>query len=441
VAAEAARGDDTGQLRVAVVGAGWAGLAAAVAATEAGHAVSLFEMAPQPGGRARQVPAREDGAAPLDNGQHLLIGAYRETLRLMAQVGVDLDAVLWRTPLHLVDTQGRGLRLPPGTPLASFLRGVLAHPVWTWGERWALLRHAAAWRWRGFTCEATLTVGQLTRALPQRVRDELIDPLCVAALNTPADEASAQVFLRVLKDALLAGPGSADLLFPRQPLSALWPTPAMAWLEDHGATLRGHHRVQALRAGRQGPGTWQVDGEDFDRVILATPPQEAARLCGSIAPAWSALADALQHEPIATVYLHSPGTRLAASMLRLDSDAHQRPGQFVLDHGHWGGEPGRLALVVSGAGPWLAGGPAALTAAAVWQLEQALGPALRSPLRPLQTLVDKRATFRCTAGLRRPARHIAPGLQAAGDYVDGPYPATLEGAMQAGVAAARELGT
>lgn len=409
-------------------------MAAAVTATEAGHAVTLFEMAPQPGGRARQVTSPHPGPT-LDNGQHLLIGAYRETLRLMALVGVDLDAALWRTPLHLVDAQGRGLRLPPGAPVPAFLRGVWGHARWSAGERWALLRHAAAWRWRGFTCDPALTVATLTRGLPMRVRDELIDPLCVAALNTPADEASAQVFLRVLRDALLAGPGSADLLFPRQPLSALWPTPALQWLQARGAVFT-HRRVQAVTHGHA---QWHIDGEPFDHVVIATPPGEAARLCAPLNPAWSALAAGLRHEPIATVYLHSPGTRLPMPMVRLDSDTHSRPGQFVLDHGHWGEATGRLVLVVSGAGPWLAQGQEALTAASKRQLAQALGPALRGPLQHLRTLVDKRATFRCTAGLRRPPRHIAEGLQAAGDYVDGPYPATLEGAMQAGVNAARAL--
>lgn len=423
---------------VGIIGAGWAGLAAAVTAVAAGHAVTLFEMAPQPGGRARRVSSPHPDSPALDNGQHLLIGAYRETLRLMALVGVDLSAALWRTPLHLVDAQGRGLRLPPGPPTLSFLRGVWSHPAWTAGERWALLRQAMAWRWRGFACASSLTVGELTRELPQRVRDELIEPLCVAALNTPADEASAQVFLRVLHDALLAGPGSADLLFPRQPLSALWPEPALGWLQAHGAVFAGHHRVQHVERD-PAPGAWRVDGAAFDGVIVATPPGEAARLCAAVDPAWAGLARGLQHEPIATVYLHSPGTRLPMPMVRLDADLQQRPGQFVLDHGHWGPAEGHLALVVSGAGPWLAQGQDALTHAAQRQLTQALGPLLRSPLRPVQTLIDKRATFRCTAGLRRPPGRISDGLHAAGDYVAGPYPATLEGAVRAGIQAVRDL--
>ena len=108
------------RLRVAVVGGGWAGLAAAVRATALGHQVTLFEMAPQLGGRARSVT---HGGLTLDNGQHILIGAYRDTLALMRQVGVDPDAVLHREPLTLRYPDGSGLRLPAGPALLAFARG------------------------------------------------------------------------------------------------------------------------------------------------------------------------------------------------------------------------------------------------------------------------------------------------------------------------------
>ena len=110
---------------VAVVGAGWAGLAAAVRAREAGHAVTLFEMAAQLGGRARSVDI--EGHA-LDNGQHILIGAYQRTLALMRTVGADPQALLTRLPLTLLYPDGRGLRLPPGPALPGFVRGVLSLP-------------------------------------------------------------------------------------------------------------------------------------------------------------------------------------------------------------------------------------------------------------------------------------------------------------------------
>jgi hydroxysqualene dehydroxylase len=199
---------------VAVVGAGWAGLAAAVRATEAGHRVTLFEMAREAGGRARGVEL--DGFA-LDNGQHILIGAYRETLALMRLVGADPDALLDRRPLALLDAQGRGLALPSGPAVPAFVRAVVALRGWTVRERAALLGAALRWRLIGFTAPAEATVATLVRHLPARVREDLIEPLCVAALNTPSSQASARVFLRVLRDALFSGPGAPSSRARRWP--------------------------------------------------------------------------------------------------------------------------------------------------------------------------------------------------------------------------------
>ena len=220
--------------QVAVVGGGWAGLAAAVAATQRDHRVSLLEMAPQLGGRARSVA--HDGAQ-LDNGQHILIGAYAQSLALMRTVGVEPDTALLRMPLRLRYPEHEGLSLPPGAPLTSFARGVMTHPGWPLAARLRLLAAAAGWLLRGFKCAPSLSVAQLCAGLPAVVRHELVEPLCVAALNTPAREASARVFLRVLHDALFSGSGGADLLLPRADLGVLLPDAAAAWLAKHGADL------------------------------------------------------------------------------------------------------------------------------------------------------------------------------------------------------------
>jgi squalene-associated FAD-dependent desaturase len=415
--------------RLAVVGGGWAGLAAAVEATRRGHAVTLFEMAPQLGGRSRAV---EVAGLSLDNGQHILIGAYLETLALMRTVGVEPEAAFLRMPLTLAYPDGTGLRLRGGSPGPAFAAAVLRAHGWRWGERLSLLRTAAVWGAKGFDCEPALTVADLSARLPASVRAELIDPLCVAALNTPATEASAQVFLRVLKDALFAAPGSADLLLPRASLSALLPEPAARWLAAQGAALRLQRRVEAIVPEAAG---WRVDGESFDGVVLAATPREAARLAQAISPDWSRKADALRYEPIVTVYLRGEGARLPWPMLALRAGA-AAPAQFVLDRGQLGGSPGLLAFVVSGAQAWVDRGLEAVQEAAIEQARRDLGLVLA----PVRTLTEKRATFRCTPALARPPMQIAPGLIAAGDHVAGPYPATLEGAVRSGVAAARAMG-
>ncbi|MBX3624395.1 MAG: hydroxysqualene dehydroxylase HpnE [Rhizobacter sp.] len=412
--------------RVAVVGGGWAGLAAAVEATRRGHEVTLYEMAPQLGGRARAV---DFGDALLDNGQHILIGAYAQTLALMRFVGVDLDRALLRTPLKVTYPDGAGLQLQAGSPLITFASAVMRYPGWGWREKQAMLMASTGWALRRFRCDPQLTVSQLTARLPAKVRDELLDPLCVAALNTPAPQASAAVFLRVLKDALFSGPGSADLLLPRQRLSELWPTPAARWLKASGATVHVSTRVERLVADQ---GRWQLDGASFDAVVLACTANEAARLTAPIAPEWSAQAAQLRYEPIVTVYAKQPTPkRLPQPMMALRSnDVH--PAQFAFDLGALGGPDGVIAFVVSGAAEWVARGMAAVEQAALQQAHAAFGGL---PLQALRTTTEKRATFLCTPGLRRPAQHIAAGLLAAGDYVEGPYPATLEGATRSGLAA------
>lgn len=417
--------------RVAVVGGGWAGLAAAVEATRRGHQVTLYEMAPQLGGRAREV---DFGEAKLDNGQHIMIGAYSQTLALMRFVGVDLGQALLRTPLRVTYPDGAGLQLQPGSPLIAFSLAVLRYPGWGLREKLALLGTSTRWALRGFRCAPGLSVEQLCARLPPKVRDELLDPLCVAALNTPAPQASASVFLRVLKDALFSGPGSADLLLPRWRLSELWPRPAARWLKASGVALHVGHRVDRLEADGTG---WRLDGTAFDSVVLACTAHEASRLTRLVAPGWSAETAALHYEPIVTVYARSEGAkRLPQPMMALRSDARQ-PAQFAFDLGALGGPDGVIALVVSGAASWVAQGMDMVERAALQQAQAAFAPQLAGPLTALQTTIEKRATFLCTPSLKRPAARILPNLWAAGDYVEGPYPATLEGAIRAGITAAQ----
>lgn len=424
---------------IAVVGGGWAGLAAAVEATQRGARVTLIEMAHHVGGRARSLAAATQSGTVHDNGQHILVGAYRDTLALMRAVGIDPLNALRRLPLTLVDPAGNGLRLPPGHPAFAFVRGVWQWTQWPRRDRLRLLATAAGWGLRGFRCRPGTTVAQLAAAAGPRARRDLLDPLCVAALNTPAEEASASVFLRVLHDALFAGPGAADLLLPRAPLDELLPGPARDWLVAHGATLQLGQRAAALRQHASG---WVLDERLYDGVILACTAPEAARLLRPIAPAWSDVAAAFTYEPIATVYLHAAGGRLVAPMTTLASDAPERePAQFAFDHGSLLGRPGDFAFVVSGAAPWVKRGVAALEAAVLAQAQAAIMGRNKSgpPIAVMRTVVEKRATFRCTPALQRPPARVAPGVMVAGDYVEGPYPATLEGAVRSGLAAARAL--
>ena len=432
-------------MKIAIVGAGWAGLAAAVEATQAGHQAHVFEASHFTGGRARAVDARLPDGTPvtLDNGQHILIGAYRETLRLLSQVGVDPQTALLRQPMTLRFADASGLQFPDWPTPLDALAGIATARGWSWGDKWSLLSQAASWHWQGFRCDARISVAQLCRRLSPRVLAELIDPLCISALNTRPEQASAQVFLRVLQDALFGPSGSSHLLLPRVDLSALFPLAAARWLAGHGAQLQLGARVESvLPQGSQ----WQVRDDRFDAVALATPASEAVRLLEKSAPAtptaiaarihhWTGLSRALRFEAIATVYAWAADAVLARPMLtlrsNLDPDA-PAPAQFVFDRGQLGGPAGLLAFVVSASG--------AEREVLQQQVLQQARVQLGLKLQAVQTIVEKRATFACWPGLRRPATCIAPGLLACGDYVEGPYPATLEGALRSAVAAVKAAG-
>jgi hydroxysqualene dehydroxylase len=463
---------------IAIVGGGWAGMAAAVAAMQAGHHATVFEASHALGGRARVVSGSHTSILPdgtpvsLDNGQHILIGAYSETLKLMQTVGVNLENALLRIPLTMQFPDQTGLKLPDWpTPCVVGLDaawGIATAKGWTWGDKLALLRAASSWQRCGFSCSQHLSVLQLCeRSNPKitpRVMAELIEPLCLSALNTPMANASAQVFLRVLQDAMFSPSvkiddkttfGSANLLIPKRDLSNLFPHPAAAWLLKNGGKVLLGERVESIDYRNA---SWQINAttvkQTFDAVILAGSPSNMALASVNIAYSainniakelehllrrevldWQNSVNALRYEAITTVYAYSKGAKLSQPMLALMSDtgqntgiSAQNPAQFVFDRGQLGGETGLLAFVISAS----QGDRLDLQNRVIEQGKIQLN---LPDLHPIQTIIEKRATFACTPDLKRPGNQIAPGLLVCGDYVAGPYPATLEGAVRSAIQA------
>lgn len=433
-------------MKIAIIGAGWAGMAAAVTATEHGHTAIIFEAAHAIGGRARALKGTilNGQALTLDNGQHILIGAYTETLKLMQTVGVDPHSALLSQPMALLFPDGQGLQFPAWRTPLDALAGILGARGWSMADKATLLRVALGWQLKRFQCTPLETVATLCKNCSPRVMAELIEPLCVSALNTPSARASAQVFLRVMQDALFGVQGGSRLLLPRLDLSELFPSAAARWVTQRGGHIRLGTRVNTVQPlGAQ----WHIEGEVFDAVIIATSSSESARMltrCSIVAPesiakkmqAWADMAEQLLFEAITTVYAWAPNATLPHPMLALRSheaapDQMAFPAQFVFDRGQLGGPPGLLAFVTSAS----SGEREALQAQILKQAQTQLGFTLRA----IQTVVEKRATFACTPGVQRPTSFIAPGLVACGDYVAGPYPATLEGAVRSGVSAAHSI--
>lgn len=414
--------------RVAIIGGGWSGLTTAVDLTLRGFAVSVFEAGAEPGGRARRL--RLDGHT-LDNGQHLLLGAYRATLDVMATVGVDPKRVLRREPLALRLTSGQAvfeLRTPRRGGRAALAWALATMKGARTGDRWRALANARALR-RLPTRDQPARDWLAACGQPQVVIERLWGPLCLAALNAAPEHASARLLARVLQEAF-AGPGASDMLIPVVDLGALFPRPAREWLIDRGQRVDTNTRVRALQAQAQG---WRLDCADtvFDEVVLATDPTAAARLL----PGDDASRDharrlqALGAAPIATVYLdYGPDDPPRAPMSgRLDT-----PGQWVFDR-RLTGSPGVLAVVVSGHGPHEGMSRDALARAVSGQLARDR-QAVPTP-RILGVIREKRATFDPRPGiesLRVGTEGPRPGLWYAGDHVDTGLPATIEGAARAG---------
>jgi squalene-associated FAD-dependent desaturase len=424
-------------MKIAVIGAGWAGLAGAVSAVDAGHEVSVYEAAPAPGGRARSLAECRlpDGqTVSLDNGQHILIGAYTESLALMRRLGVDTESALLRMPLTLRFPDGGGLTLPRWPAPWDALWGIVRASGWSLAAKWSLLRTSLDWQRRGFRCAPGLSVQQLCAGLHPQILRELIAPLCVSALNTPADIASGSVFLRVLQDSLFAAAGGSNLLLPRVDLNALLPANAVAWLRKQAVPVHCGRRVQQLTWLNPG---WLVHiagqtATAFDHVVLATGASDAGRLLEHSLPhlplvhqpsvqAWCRTAHDLQFEAITTVYAYGLEASLPVPMLALREDT-ACPAQFAFDRGQLGGPRGLIALVISAS----QGDRLVLQSLALAQAKLQLG----LDLAPVKTITERHATFACRVSTERPPAAILPGLTACGDYVQGPYPATLEGAVR-----------
>lgn len=428
--------------RVAVVGGGWAGLAAAVELARHGVPPVLFEAARQLGGRARAV---RFGPFHVDNGQHVLLGAFESVLDMLHTLGVSEASVFRRQPMRLVLLGPHGRRLEiktDGLPAPLHLvSGLLRSRGMSLTARFAavrLLRAMARTRFE-LAPDRPLAAYLAEQRQPAEAVNALWEPFCYAALNAPAARASARLFLRAVRHTFFGHRRHSDLLLPILDLSACLPRPATDFIESRGGAVRLGAPVQQIEIVDGAVAGVRVKDalHPADHVVLATPASVTAEL---LQP-HPALAEVganfrrLRAQPICTVFLRYPETvALERDMIGLLDGLPQ----WLFDRGRLNGDKGLIAAVLSGAGPHSRLSNEALIAQVVADIARRF-PRWPAPLET-KVLRERRATLAHVPGVdafRPPHATPVKGLWLAGDYTATGYPSSLEGAVKSGLLCAR----
>jgi squalene-associated FAD-dependent desaturase len=384
----------------------------------------------------------------LDNGQHLMMGAYREMLRLMALVGIEEQQAFrrrrLRLPMRSLHHDEVCVHLPTLPAPLHVLAGLASARGLSFPERYRALALCAQLFISGFRLDRDITVAEwLQRARQSPLLIKAIwEPLCLAALNTPLKAASAQVFIHVLREVFNGARADSDMLLPRMDLSGVFPDPAVSHIQNHGGTLHLGERVLTLNLqdGHIRRVITRHRAFEADHVILAITPAECLRLTHPH-PALSGLSQqlaSLRHEPICTVYLqYPPDVQLDNEMIGLLDGT----GQWLFDLAHCC-RPGLMAVVISGPGPHMEWDNTTLIARIRDELRRHFP---HWPETLSATVIrEKRATFSCASGINasRPGmRTPVRGLWLAGDFTATGLPATLEGAVISGIRCAEAIAT
>jgi hydroxysqualene dehydroxylase len=435
---------------VVVIGAGFAGLSAAVRLAGSGARVLVLEARSRLGGRATAFPDRETGEL-VDNGQHVLFGCYRETMAFLSTIGalgnVRAEASLSVT---MIDRAGVKTRLSCPTLPAPLhlLAGLFEWDALGWTDRLASLRMVGPLKRArreltpgareiaaspGETVEAWL----IRNGQTARIREMLWEPLALAALNQSVHQAAAPAFARVLAEAFGADPRLSAVVLPARPLHLMYAEPAREFIERHGGAVRtgapaaltidGHLTVEAS-GDRWGP----------EAVIAAVPWFSLrALVAGSPAGLESILQSAgkMASSPIVTVNLWFDRPVLEEPFVGLPG----RAMQWLFDKRHmWGGDTSHLSLVSSGASPLVAMSNPELIATALREVAEALPEVRQATLVRGSVVREPHATFSLAPGqpARPPVQTPVRGLFLAGDWIDTGLPATIESAVRAGHLAA-----
>ncbi len=439
--------DTPDQKRVAIIGAGWAGLAAAHTLQQKNVKVHVFEQSHTLGGRARKVHSRKLGRT-IDNGQHLLIGAYVDTLRLMQELGLSEKKHFLRQTLD-ISSLNQDFRLSIQSTLPAplnFLYALLRAKGLTFSDKYKLIRALASLKKQKWQVPQSQTVANWLKQHNQTffLCQVFWEPLCIATLNTGTNKASMQLFASVLKQSTDAGQQASDFLIPRVDLSALW-----AEKLSHDIAITYGKSIQSIQMTSTG---YQIEGLDVDAVILATPAEQCAKIMAYLPgnenqPGLMKALQQFSFNPIMTITLeleknwHLP---LPLYLLKTENP-QQDPGQWLFMRSRFMSDAHstrpEITIVISQANKWLAKEKQEIIQRVIEQLERQAPEKIPLPaVTAWDIITEKRATFSAEPGLQRLPNNTAwPGLYLAGDWTDTGFPGVLEGAVKSGQLAARLL--
>jgi zeta-carotene desaturase len=436
---------------VIIIGGGFAGLAAGVALAEVGKRVCLLEQKPYLGGRARSFRDPTTGSV-VDNGQHLFMGCYHSTIQFLRTIGT-IDRVHFQPQLSVpfLDRDGRISRLNcPDLPSPwHLLLGVLRSGSFSLKQKleiWRLGKDLRSARPNSAPAAGESVTAWLSRrGQSEGLQHNFWDLLCIAAMNEDPHIASAQLFDRVLRVALVSSSADSRLGIARVGLSECYAAAATAYIEGRGGrvqTGRGVRQLLIADGACQGVDLGAGEKIEGGTVICAVPwHQLAAVLPGEFlrTEPFFATALALRPAPIISINLwfDAPITDLEFVGLRGTTIQWLFDKSRILTTSNQ-----YVSLVLSAAREHISRSKEELVAISLRELREMLPAARKAKLLHSLVIKERFATFSPSpeAELLRPsARTPVRGLFLAGDWTATGLPATIEGAVQSGYTAAREL--
>lgn len=416
-----------------VIGAGWSGLSCAYTLAKAGQRVIVIEAAPQSGGRARSIKFKD---IAVDNGQHIFLGAYQHTLQLLRDLGLDPNQLLQRLPMQIY-TQGSSsmsFKLPKIAAPYNLLWGLLTARNLSWADKYRALRFCWQLQAIKFQLAHDCTVIQLLNdhKQSQNLIKALWEPIALAAMTTPIDQGSAQVFLNTLRLSFTQSQHASNWLLPRVDLSRVLPLHIEQFLHTRNCQIVYTSAVKNLRITDNvcelvcsRDQTWQAD-----HVVIATPPWQAKTLIPLPA------LEAFSYQPITTIYIETlEPVALPYYLIGLTGNTCQ----WIFDRS-FAGQPNILSAIISGPGAHQTMDNKQLLDIVLAELSAFLS----NCNKVINTLVvrEKRAAFTCDVKIQaqRPtARTHIKNLWLTGDYLQTGLPATIESAIMSGVQTGKEL--